>query len=139
MILGSFRGPKSMQNEVRKRLGNRIVNKRAQDRRKIAPRRRKMPQGFQVGADLDPRGVQKSIQNRSKFDLGRPRGRQSYLRCSRGALGKENDTKIEEKTINFDAEDMQKRRASRFVFQRFWVGKSEAQYQKRASIPSFFC
>jgi len=31
-----------------------------------------------------------------------------------------------------------KRPAFRLVFQWFWVGKPEAQYQKRASIPSFF-
>ena len=78
MILGSFRVPKSMQHEVRNGLGNRIVDKRAQDRQKTAPRRRKTPQGLQVGADLDPRGVPKSIQNRLEFDLGRPRGLQSY-------------------------------------------------------------
>ena len=31
-----------------------------------------------------------------------------------------------------------KRPAFRLVFQRFWGGKPEAQYQKRASIPCFF-
>ena len=31
-----------------------------------------------------------------------------------------------------------KRPAFRLVFQRFWGGKPEAQYQERASIPSFF-
>ena len=61
MILGSFWAPKSLQNEVRERLGNRIVNKRAQDRQKTAPRRRKTPEGPQDGADLDPREVPKSI------------------------------------------------------------------------------
>ena len=64
MILGSFRGPKSMQNEVRKRLGNRIVNKRAQDRQKTAPRRRKTPQGLQV----EPTWIQEGSQNQSKID-----------------------------------------------------------------------
>ena len=66
MILGSFWAPKSMQNEVRERLGDRIVNKRAQDRQKTAPRRRKTPQGLQVGANLGskrgPKWSQKGVE-----------------------------------------------------------------------------
>ena len=72
-----------MQNEVRKRIGNENGNKRAHDCPKTATRRPKTPQGLQVGADLVPRGVPKSIWNRSKFDLGRPRKLQSHRGPSR--------------------------------------------------------
>ena len=48
------------------------------------------------------------------------------------------DQKSKKKRLILTPKICKKRPASRFVFQRFWVGKSEAQYQKRASIPSFF-
>ena len=59
LILGSLWGPKSIQNEVRKRLGNLIGNKRVQDRSKT-------PQGLHVGANLGPKRGPKRVQNSLK-------------------------------------------------------------------------
>ena len=73
MILGSFWGPKSMQNTIRNSFGTWIGERRGSRAPQDASRRPKTPRGLQVGADLAPRGVPKSIKNRSKFDLGRPR------------------------------------------------------------------
>ena len=52
--------------------------------------------------------------------------------------GRKMTPKSKKKRLILTPKICKKRPASRFVFQRFWVGKSEAQYQKRASIPSFF-
>ena len=90
-------------------------------------RRPRTLQGLEVGANLAPRGVPKSIQNRSKSELGslqdpRPPPREGKL-----------TPKSNKKRLILTPKICKKRPASRFVFQRFWVGKSEAQYQKRAS------
>ena len=98
MILGSFRVPKSMQHEVRNGLGNRIVDKRAQDRQKTAPRRRKTPQGLQVGADLDPRGVPKSIRIRSWAPKGTPKLPRTLPRPSQDPPKTPNRLQIDSKS-----------------------------------------
>ena len=68
-----------------------------------APRRHKSPQGLQVGADLVPREVPKSIWNRSKFDLGRPRGLQSHPGASQDSKSNENRSQIESDWFIIDA------------------------------------
>ena len=73
MISASFWGPESMQNEVRKRIGNENGNKRAHDCPKTATRRPKTPQGLQVGADLVPRGVQNRFEIDQNSILGAQR------------------------------------------------------------------
>ena len=60
MMWGSFWGPKSMQNELRKGIGNKIGNKRAQDRQKTAPSRPK-------ASKLGPIWPQEGSLNRSKI------------------------------------------------------------------------
>ena len=123
MSLGSFRGPKSMQNEVRKRLGNRIVNKRAQDRQKTAPRRRKTPQGLQV----EPTWIQEGSQNQSKIDQNSILGAQGDSKATQDApgvpSGRKMTPKSKKKTINFDAEDMQKKASIPLCFSTVLGGK----------------
>ena len=123
-ILVSFRGPESMQNEVRKRLGNRIVNKRAQDRQKTAPRRRKTPQGLQV----EPTWIQEGSQNQSKIDQNSILGAQGDSKATQDApgvpSGRKMTPKSKKKRLILTPKICKKRPASRFVFQRFWVGKS---------------
>ena len=94
MILGSFRGPKSMQNEVRKRLGNRIVNKRAQDRQKTAPRRRKTPKASKLG----PTWIQEGSQNQSKIDQNSILGAQGDSKATQDAPGVPSGRKITPKS-----------------------------------------
>ena len=62
-----------MQNTIRNSFGTWIGKRRGSRAPQDASRRPKTPRGLQVGADLAPRGVPKSIKNRSKFDLGRSR------------------------------------------------------------------
>ena len=57
------------------------------------------------GAPKLTRDAYKSYKNRP----GTPPGQKGSPGGSRGAPGRENDTKIDEKTIDFDAEDMQKK------------------------------
>ena len=98
-------------------------------------RRPRTLQGLEVGANLAPRGVPKSIQNRSKSELG---SLQDPRPPKTPPKGRKMTPKSKKKRLILTPKICKKRPASRFVFQRFWVGKSEAQYQKRASIPSFF-
>ena len=83
-------------------------------------RRPRTLQGLEVGANLAPRGVPKSIQNRSKSELG---SLQDPRPPKTPPQGKENDTKIEEKTTNFDAEDMQKKASIPLCFSTVLGGK----------------
>ena len=94
-------------------------------------RRPRTLQGLEVGANLAPRGVPKSIQNRSKSKLG------SLQDPPRRALGKENDTKLEEKTINFDAEDMQKKASIPLCFSTVLGGKIGGTVPKKGEHSVF--
>ena len=99
-------------------------------------RRPRTLQGLEVGANLAPRGVPKSIQNRSKSELGSLQNPRPHP--PRGAPGKENDTKIEEKTINFDAEDMQKKASIPLCFSTVLGRKIGGTVPKKGEHSVFF-
>ena len=69
---------------------------------KVAPR---VPKGSERG----PRAFPGTPKNHSKIVPGTPSGKKGSPRGSRGAPGRENDTKIVEKTTHFDTEAMQKK------------------------------
>ena len=98
-------------------------------------RRPRTLQGLEVGANLAPkRGPKidpKSIKIRA-WEPPRPKTPPGV------PPGRKMTPKSKKKRLILTPEICKKRPASRFVFQRCWEGKSEAQYQKRASIPSFF-
>ena len=94
---------------MRKGIGHEIGKRRVPDHTKTAPRGVKTPQDAprprswsQLGPKRGPKIDPKSIKIRA-WEPPRPKTPQDPPQ------GKENDTKIEEKTINFDAEDMQKK------------------------------
>ena len=95
------------------------------------------PQGNQKGPKGAPNpspGLLKIRKNRS----GAPSLKKSGPGGSRGALGKENDTKIEEKTINFDAEDMQKKASIPLCFSTVLGGKIGGTVPKKGEHSVFF-
>ena len=92
---------------MRKGIGHEIGEKKVPDHTKTAPRGVKMPQDAprprswsQLGPKRGPKIDPKSIKIRA-WEPPRPKTPQDPPQ------GKENDTKIKEKTINFDGDDMQ--------------------------------
>ena len=115
-----------------------IGKRRVPDHTTTAPRGVKTPQdaprprswsqlGLKRGPKIDPKSIKIRAWEppRPKTPPGVPSGRKMT-------------PKSKKKRLILTPKICKKRPASRFVFQRFWVGKSEAQYQKRASILSFF-
>ena len=98
-------------------------------------RRPRTLQGLEVGANLAPkRGPKidpKSIKIRA-WEPPRPKTPQDPPQ------GKENDTKIEEKTINFDAEDMQKKASIPLCFSTVLGGKIGGTVPKKGEHSVFF-
>ena len=123
---------------MRKGIGHGIGKRRVPDHTKTAPRGVKTPQDAprprswsQLGPKRGPKIDPKSIKIRA-WEPPRPKTPPGV------PSGRKMTPKSKKKRLILTPKICKKRPASRFVFQRFWVGKSEAQYQKRASIPSFF-
>ena len=87
---------------------------------------------------MEPTWPQEGSQNRSKIDENPSLGASKTQDPPRGALGKENDTKIEEKTINFDAEDMQKKASIPLCFSTVLGRKIGGTVPKKGEHSVFF-
>ena len=118
---------------MRKGIGHEIGKKRVPDHTRTAPRGVKTPQDAprprswsQLGPKRGPKIDPKSIKIRA-WELPRPKTPPGV------PSGRKMTPKSKKKRLILTPKICKKRPASRFVFQRFWVGKSEAQYQKRAS------
>ena len=123
---------------MRKGIGHEIGKRRVPDHTKTAPRGVKTPQDAprprswsQLGPKRGPKIDPKSIKIRA-WEPPRPKTPPGV------PSGRKMTPKSKKKRLILTPKICKKRPASRFVFQRFWVGKSEAQYQKKESIPSFF-
>ena len=97
-------------------LGGKVGPKVGKVEPKVAPREPKGPK-------RSPKSFPGTPKNHLKNRSGAPSVKKSGPGGSRGALGKENDTKIEEKTINFDVEDMQKKASIPLCFSTVLGGK----------------
>ena len=122
---------------MRKGIGHEIGKRRVPDHTKTAPRGVKTPQDAprprswsQLGPKRGPKIDPKSIKIRA-WEPPRPKTPPGV------PSGRKMTPKSKKKRLILTPKICKKRPASRFVFQRFWVGKSEAQYQKRASIPGW--
>ena len=127
---------------MRKGIGHEIGKKRVPDHTRTAPRGVKTPQDAprprswsQLGPKRGPKIDPKSIKIRA-CEPPRPKTLPRPPQDSK--MDPKMTPKSKKKRLILTPKICKKRPASRFVFQRFWVGKSEAQYQKRASIPFFF-
>ena len=100
----------------------------AKVRPKVAPRELKGPKG-------SPKASPGTPKNHEKIDLG-PHPEKRPAREAPGVpSGGKMTPKSMKKRLILTPKICKKRPAFRLVFQRFWVGKPDAQYQKRASIP----
>ena len=143
-----FWGRFAIRNRCKMRCEKELVTgsekKRVQDRLETAPRGVKTLQDAprprswsQLSPKRGPKINPKSIKIRA-WEPPRPKTPQDPPQgCPREGKWHQNQKK--KKRLILMPKICKKRPASRFVFQRFWVGKSEAQYQKKESIPSFFC
>ena len=104
-------------------LGGKVGPKVGKVEPKVAPREPKGPK-------RSPKSFPGTPKNHKKKRSGAPSVKKSGPGGSRGALGKENDTKIKEKTINFDAENMQKKAS---------IPLSEGAVPKKGEHSVFFC
>ena len=123
---------------MRKGIGHEIGKRRVPDHTKTAPRGVKTPQDAprprswsQLGPKRGPKIDPKSIKIRA-WEPPRPKTPQDPPQ------GKENDTKIEEKTINFDAEDMQKKASIPLCFSTVLGGKIGGTVPKKGEHSVFF-
>ena len=112
---------------MRKGIGHGIGKKKVPDQTKTAPRGVKTPQDAPRSRSWRQLGPQEGSQNRSKIDENPSLGASKIQDPFKIPKLNQNDAQIEKKTNNFDAEDIEKKPASCFVFQSFRVRKSEAQ------------
>ena len=95
------------------------------------------PQGSPKGPKGAPKPPPGNLKITKKSTRA-PSGKKGGPGGSRGALGKENDTKIEEKTINFDAEDMQKKASIPLCFSTVLGRKIGGTVPKKGEHSVFF-
>ena len=105
---------------------------------KDRPKRCQDAPGRSKASKLEPTWPQEGSQNRSKIDQNPSLGASKTQDPPRGTPGKENDTKIEEKTINFDAEDMQKKASIPLCFSTVLGGKIGGTVPKKGEHSVFF-
>ena len=105
---------------------------------KDRPKRCQDAPGRSKASKLEPTWPQEGSQNRSKIDQNPSLGASKTQDPPRGTPGKENDTKIEEKTINFDAEDMQKKASIPLCFSTVLGGKIGGAVPKKGEHSVFF-